>query len=33
MLKAAIETLGQLGDWQIDAIHAALIEPRAAARR
>ena len=26
MLKAAIETLGQLGDWQIDAIHAALIE-------
>ena len=26
MLKAAIETLGQLGDWQIDSIHAALIE-------
>lgn len=26
MLKAAVETLGQLGDWQIDAIHAALIE-------
>lgn len=25
MLKAAVETLGQLGDWQIDAIHAALI--------
>ena len=25
MLKAAMETLGQLGDWQIDAIHDALI--------
>ena len=25
MLKAAVETLGQLGDWQIDTIHAALI--------
>ena len=25
MLKAAMKTLGQLGDWQIDAIHDALI--------